>query len=557
MAEVRAIPSAVGAFEAQIFDTSKTYKAIITQEAAKRKAQSDQKKELDKMMANTYAAKGKGRLQDMPELEKQYNELQNYYVNNGSAIMKGGKEFLEFQKKRSDFIFEAEQANLRKQRDQQLSPFFKIKLDKEGLSDQSNELMTIFNLPYNDPRRKNYQYEGSDGQMHGIDELNVTDIDKFDKFNEIDLMKNIESTVKAEKITDLKVEPSGNWGVAGGYPILVTGTTSLRNPIEISQAVTGTLASKPDAVKYYRNMFNQETPESLQKASDEMDLFNSIYKGAGFGQVVNLERDGKAGISDEVEYALYRNLKSNLPQDLGDKISTQLANLKLGVQRMDLANRKWANTLSVQAQSLPIDSAANAFFDTNPSEKQIIDFVNSESKLLGVTFGAGGGTLPGGVKYIKPGDNLALSKIPGVSNIGMPSNLGNRGVVVYTMQNRVTKPEGESVVAVKDIEEARKLYGSAKEYRVNKKTGEVYATESVIVPRSGISSAERGRLLKYAYLRSSEAQKGEDAYQMLFKGMYRGGEGVMPEPGTNIQAGKGKGPSFKQTTTFSEANINK
>jgi hypothetical protein len=416
--------------------------------------------------------------------------------------------------------------------------------------------MAIFNLPYNDPRRKNYEYYGSDGQKHGIDELNVTDIEKFDKFNESNLMKNISSAVKSKKITDLSIDPGSDYGLPKGMPILVTGTTELKDPIAISQMVTGELAGKPDAVRYYREMFNQQTPESLQVASDEMKAFNSIYKAAGFGQVVNLERDGKPGVTDEVEFALYRNLKSNLPQDLGNKISTQLANLKLGVQRMDLANRKWANTLSVQAQSQPIDTAANAFFDTNPSEKQIIDFVNSESKLLGVTFGGGGGTLPGGVKYIKPGDNLGLSKIPGISNIGMPSNLGNRGVVVYTMQNRVTKPEGESVVAVKDIEEARKLYGSAKEYRVNKKNGEVYATESVIVPVSGISAAERGRLLKYAYLRSSEAQKGEEAYQMLFKGMYRGGEGVVPEPGTNIQAGKGKVPSFKQTTTFSETNIN-
>jgi hypothetical protein len=352
MAEVRQIPSAVGAFEAQIFDMGKTYQTVRSQAAAKAKAQSDQKKEMDKMMANTYAAKGKGRLQDMPELEKQYKELQDFYVNNGSAILRGGDAFLEFQNKRSEFIFEAEQANLRKQRDQQLSPFFKLKLDKEGLSDKSNELMTIFNLPYNDPRRKNYQYEGSDGQMHGIDELNVTDIDKFDKFNEIDLMKNIESTVKPEKITDLKVEPSGKWGVSGGFPILVTGTTSLRNPIEIAQAVTGTLASKPDAVKYYSNMFNQETPESLQKASDEMDLFNSIYKGAGFGQVVNLERDGKAGISNEVEYALYRNLKSNLPQDLGDKISTQLASLQLSARGLGLRFRQFEEKLKDQ----PIDA---------------------------------------------------------------------------------------------------------------------------------------------------------------------------------------------------------
>jgi hypothetical protein len=352
MAEVRQIPSAVGAFEAQVFDMGKTYRTIMTQAAAQRKAQSDQKKELDKMMVNAYASKGKGRLQDMPELEKQYNELQNYYINNGSAIMAGGKEFLEFQKKRSEFIFEADAANLRKERDKQLSPFFKLKIDKEGLSDKSNELMTIFNLPYNDQRRRDYKYIGSDGMEHGIDELNVTDIDKYTKFNEIDLMKNIETTVKAKKVTDLKVEPSGEWGVGGGFPILVTGTTELKDPIEIAQAVTGTLSSTPDAVRYYKEMFNKETSESLQKASQEMDLFNSIYKGAGFGQVVNLERDGKAGISDEVEYALYINLKSNLPQDLGDKISTQLASLQISARGLGLRFRQFEEKLKDQ----PIDA---------------------------------------------------------------------------------------------------------------------------------------------------------------------------------------------------------
>jgi hypothetical protein len=352
MAEVRQIPSAVGAFEAQVFDMGKTYRTIMTQAAAQRKAQSDQKKELDKMMVNAYAAKGKGRLQDMPELEKQYNELQNYYINNGSAIMAGGKEFLEFQKKRSEFIFEADAANLRKERDKQLSPFFKLKIDKEGLSQESENLMRIFNLPYNHPERKNFTYKGSDGLDHGIDELNVTDIDKYTKFNEIDLMKDIETTVKAKKVTDLKVEPSGKWGVGGGFPILVTGTTELKDPIEIAQAVTGTLSSKPDAVRYYKEMFNKETSSSLQNASYDMDMLNSIYRGAGFSQFVNFDNDGNAGITNEVEYAIYRNLKSNLPQDLGDKISTQLANLQISARGLGLRFRKFEQEL----QDQPIDA---------------------------------------------------------------------------------------------------------------------------------------------------------------------------------------------------------
>jgi hypothetical protein len=349
---VKPLPSAVGAFEAQVFDMSKTYKTIMTQDAARRKAQADQKKELDKMMANTYAAKGKGRLQDMPELEKQYKELQDYYVNNGSAIMKGGQEFLEFQKKRSEFIFEAEQANLRKQRDTQLSPFFKLKLEKEGLSQESENLMRIFNLPYNHPERKNFTYKGSDGLDHGIDELNVTDIEKYTKFNEADLMNNIVRTAPATKVTDLSIDAGKEWGVPGAGPILVTGTTQLRDPIKISQAVTGALASTPDAVRYYREMFNSETPESLQAASDEMKKFNSVYKAAGFGQVVNLERDNTPGISNEVEYALYRNIKANMPQDLGDKISTQLASLQLRARGLGLRFRQFEEKLKDQ----PIDA---------------------------------------------------------------------------------------------------------------------------------------------------------------------------------------------------------
>jgi hypothetical protein len=552
MAEVRQIPSAVGAFEAQVFDMGKTYRTIMTQEASRRKAQSDQKKELDKMMANTYAAKGKGRLQDMPELEKQYKELQDYYVNNGSAIMKGGQEFLEFQKKRSEFIFEAEQANLRKQRDQQLSPFFKLKLDKEGLSDKSNELMTIFNLPYNDPRRKNYQYEGSDGQMHGIDELNVTDIEKYTRFNEVEFMKKINTVAPKKVVKDLRIEPSQEYNLPKGYQIAVTGEYEIRDPVKIVQAVTGELISTPDARNTYAKMFNNETPESLVKASEEMKIFNQVFKSAGYAQIINSETDNQPGITNPEEFAIYRNLKANLPQNLGEKISTQLVTAKLGMERANLAQRKWANFLDLQSRNIPIDEAANRFIDTNPTDKQLEDFAKSETKLLAATYAGGGGTMPGKVTYFKPGTFNPTKDSPGLTNVGAPSFIGNKGVLVYTTQERLMKTEDNKEVPITDIDEARRLYGSAYEYRVDPKTNNVFAAESTVVPVGGITSAERGRLLKYGYLRASQAQKGQEAFDMLYKGLYQTGTGAIPEPGTNIQVGKGKGERFRTGQTFIE-----
>lgn len=558
---VRALPSAVGAFEAQVFDTSKIYKTVMEQESARRKEQATQKAELDKMMANTFSVKGKSRLQDNPELEKEFQQVQDYYISNNAAIQKpGSPERMEFMKKRSAWMFNAQEAGLRKERDAQLSPYFKAKVDKEELSDKSKELMTIFNLPYNDKRRQDFTYIGADGQPHGIDELNVTDIEKYQKFYERDLMKDIAAVAKPKDIKDLQIRPSTEFNLPKGYSIELTGTTRLVDPETVIQAVTGTLKSTPDARKQYGEMLQSEiltNPNFQQDAANELRLFNDMYKSAGYGRVVNAELDNQPGVTNEVEYAIYRNLKSTLPQDLGNKISTALMNAELGKQRLDLARagldlnkRKWANTLSQQQQNLTIDAGANAFFDSVPTEKQVIDFANSESKLLGTTGGGTGGALPSMVKYFKKGQKIDA---PGLSGIGNPSNVGNRGVVVYTSQNRLIKPDGTDF---DDIEDARKEYGSAYEYKQNEK-GQVFALKSVVVPVDGVSTAERGRLLKIAYLNASEAQKGQEAYEMLYKGLYGSGSGKITEPGTTIQVGRGRGSSTTNKTTFTETNINR
>lgn len=553
MSLIRTQPSAVGAFEAQVFDMGKTYRTITTQAAAQRKAQADAKKEMDKMMANTYSTKGKGRLQDMPELEKQYQELQNYYINNNSAILKGGKESLEFQKMRSNFIFEADEANMRKERDKQLAPFFKMNLEKEGMSEKSTELMTIFNLPYNDPRRKEYRYEGADGQMHGIDELNVADVEKFRRFNEADLLNTISKTAPIAKVKDLQIQPSDKFGLPKGYSIAVTGEYAIRDPLKIAQAVTGELAGKPDARNFYGSMFNSESKENLQKASEEFKLFNQIYKAAGYTQFVNTETDNQPGITNESEYAIYRNLKANLPQDLGEKINTSLVSAELGIKRLDLENRKWSNFLDIQSRSLPIDEAANRFLDMNLNDKQLQDFAFGESKLLRPTYEGAGGTLPANIKYYKPGTFDRTKDAPGLSMTGSPSYIDrNTGVLVYTTQKPALTEDG---APIKSVEDARQRYGSGYEYKFNPSTKDVYMVESIVVPQKGISAAERGRLLKYGYLRASQAQQDNDAYNMLYRGLFQGGTGAVPEPGTNIQVGRGKGARFRAGASASETGI--
>lgn len=545
----------VGEYQAQVYDMSAVYRTVMQQAAVQQKQQADAKREMDKMMANTYAAKGKGRLQDMPELEKQYQDLQNYYINNNSAILKGGKEFLEFQKMRSEFIFESEEANLRKERDKQLSPFFKMNLEKEGMSDKATELMTIFNLPYNDPRRKGYKYIGADGKLHGIDELNVSDIEKYRRFNESELMKNIVATAPIAKVKDLKIEPSEKYNLPKGYAISVTGEYAIRDPLKIAQAVTGELAGKPDARDYYENMFRNETPQSLQKASDEFKLFNQVYKQAGYGQIVSTELDNQPGITRFDEYAIYRNLKANMPQDLGDKISTQLVSAELGMKRFDLAQRKWSNFLNIQERMLPIDEAANRMLDKNVTDKDLQDFAFGESKLLRATYEGGGGTIPAEVKYYKPGTFNQTKHAPGLTTTGAPSFLDkNSGVLVYTTQKRAVDADG---AVITDITEARSRYGSGYEYKIRPDTKEVYMVESVVVPQKGITPAERGRLLKYGYLRAAQSQQDEDAFKML-NTLYQGGGGAVPEPGTDIlMGGRGKGSSFKAGARASETSIQK
>lgn len=544
MAEVKPIGFNYARYKAQVFDLSSLTRQMASQVAAQRKAQQEAKKELDKMMANTYAAKGKGRLQDMPELEKQYNELQNYYTMNNSAILKGGKEFMEFQKKRSDFIFEAEQANLRKERDKQLSPFFKLKLEKEGLSDKSNELMTIFNLPYNDPRRKEYRYEGSDGQMHGIDELNVTDIDKYTKFNEVDLIKDISTAVQGKEVSDLRIEPSAKFKLPQGYQISVTDKVFLRDPVKIAQVVTGTLMSKPDARNYYQKLYNMETPESLQQASEDYELFNNIYKAAGYGQIVNTERDNIKGISTPEEYAIYRNLKANLPQELGEKISTSLMTAELSKERLDLGKRQFGAYESFIKQNMPIDTSTTMLIsEASRGEfgqkqiKSLKDFARAESAVLGNPYTNTGGTKPVDVFYVAPGEaepkDLA---VVGRLTPNEQNRMGSRGYLVYKIQTPMITGTGENATNVKDMDEARKLGGDAFKYGTDLK-GNIYKIEAVRIPIDAnvASPVVKAGLVKSTYGIAQSAQQSNVMYDINWKRL-QGGGGRQPL-GMGIETG--------------------
>ena len=91
MAEVRPIPSAVGAFEAQVIDFNKTYKAIVDNAAAIRKRQAQAQKDIEKQMDVALADKRAIRPQDSDYVEEKRQEVYNYYFQNRDNIMAGGK----------------------------------------------------------------------------------------------------------------------------------------------------------------------------------------------------------------------------------------------------------------------------------------------------------------------------------------------------------------------------------------------------------------------------------------------------------------------------------
>ena len=79
MAEVRAIPSAVGAFEAQVIDTTRAYNILLQNAAAERKQTLALRKEIEDNLNTSLSDKRIIRQQDARYINGLRDDLNNYF----------------------------------------------------------------------------------------------------------------------------------------------------------------------------------------------------------------------------------------------------------------------------------------------------------------------------------------------------------------------------------------------------------------------------------------------------------------------------------------------
>lgn len=350
MAEVRQIPSAVGAYEAQIFDMSKTYKTIMTQAAAQRKAQQEAKKEADKAIAELSTARAGGRTQDLPYLNRLYNDVTNYYSQNSGRIQPGTQEYKTFNELKSNFLYETQRSKNEKEKQLRFDTYASVNADKEKMSDDSVELVRLQRLALDDHNRGRYKKKLPDGREIGIDEIDIPELEKYSRFDEVELQKNIESVDKVDVETNQFVTKLAGFNL--GAPVIQSKTIQMRRPGAVIDMYAGTFRNKErDATDKLEKEWSMLTPEQKDRVNAEFRTFNKVYEAAGIKEKVTIdESDKTAGISNGFEYGAYKALKNTLPMQIKQDFDTSIGNMILAQRRFSA----WWQNQKEKTQGQPV-----------------------------------------------------------------------------------------------------------------------------------------------------------------------------------------------------------
>lgn len=349
MAEVKPLYSSVGAFEAQVFPMNRAADVYFRQKQFESQRNKFLENQLDEQMANTYSDKAQGRQQDIEGLENEYNGLQEYYLKNKASILKGGSAALEFQKKRSAFLFNVQTSKSLKERERNLLPYMKTVAGKTELDADQINAINAFNASIYDPQRKEFKFK--DGR--DVDAITQVDITPSQTFNKVDMDKTIASNVKDYKF--------GFETTQGDKKIREEFT--MQDPVKIMMGTSSYLGQYPKADKFYQEQFKTLTPEAITQASLEMTEFAKVFT-QNKANPIEWDTNGDGKISNHVEYAVYDQIKRNLPENLGSKFDFSPA--KLALQK-DANARQWQQfqyrkqkdfqALEEKTSNRPIDQA--------------------------------------------------------------------------------------------------------------------------------------------------------------------------------------------------------
>lgn len=326
MAEVRPIPSAVGAFEAQVFDLSKTYRTIMSQEAQRRKIQVEAKKEAEKAIADMSATMAKGRNQDFPYLKELYDNAFKYHSQNASKIQPGTAEYNTYNELKGKFNIEAQKSINEKESDKLVANWMAINSDKEKIGQGSLDYWRMKQLPINSPDRATYKFKKSDGTEVPVDQVSLPDLEKYDKYDENKTRKDIQA------IEPLKVSTTDfirNYkGVVVPYGTMKETILQFKPPSQLLQSFDSNYTRSKDATDFYDNAWKNLS----QKEKDDMNTafakLPGILSAAGINEQIKLEeKDGMPGISNGYEFGAAKFILENLPKTVKEDIDLSLANL--------------------------------------------------------------------------------------------------------------------------------------------------------------------------------------------------------------------------------------
>lgn len=395
MAEVRALPSAVGAFEAQVLNFNNVYASIIRQNEASRKETAVLRKQIEDNYNTTINDKRVIRPQDATYIEGLKADLEDYFSKNKSAIVRGGNEYNEFKKKMGFVTSEVTRSLSIKENGVQLQNYAIKTMDPTKATDVSSlykQALAAYELPMDNQDRKNFVFRNELGQDVGVDQLTINELDRIQYFRPERLQEAIVSNVPQTKADFMFLSRGKDF----------TRSYASRSPFGIASTTANTFVQFPDAKEFYTKLATEDlatTPDLQNRVNDAFKHMDKIYTkagasaaGGGFGSISYLfeEKDGVPGvdINNPYEYALFQQLYSNLPKDLGitydyRSASNYRAEQSLKIQKRNLYLQELNASQPKTLDGLVIDKIKSGKLDATQMSAAINAFISQKESSLG------------------------------------------------------------------------------------------------------------------------------------------------------------------------------
>ena len=395
MAEVRALPSGVGAYEAQVLNFNSVYANIIRQNEASRKETAALRKQLEDNLNTTINDKRIIRSQDSDYINGLKTDLEGYFSKNKSAIMRGGAEYNEFKKKMGLVTSEITRSLSIKENGVQLQSYAIKTMDPLKSTDVSQgykDAIAAYELPMDNQYRKDFKFKNNLGQEVGVDQLTINELDRIAYFRPENLQEAIVSNVPQTKADFMFLSKGKDF----------TRSYASRSPFGIATTTANTFTQYPDAKSFYTKAAVEDlamTPDLQQRVNDAFKHMDKMYTKAGasaaggsFGSISYLfeEKDGVPGVdvNNPYEYALFQQLYSNLPKDLGitydyRSASDYRAQQSLQIQKRNLYLQELNASQPKTIDGLVIDKIKSGKLDATQMTAAINAFVSQKESSLG------------------------------------------------------------------------------------------------------------------------------------------------------------------------------